>query len=303
MSIIIWLDKEIYNEENQEYVKEIEKLEYKKLRLFEKVSEAIDYMKSIQFEETKIIISGRLFSEFINTFKANILDICFIPKIIIFTGNKQRFLGYNEDYEKIENKFYTFGGIATIIDEIIDFLNKKYNYIINDLFFISQMNQNDSNNNSISIIDHESKEIKNNLDVQLTFEYIDSKEKLILPLTFKALIDKMSNENMEEYTKFLYNIYSKESKNIKNLLEQILVMKSVPIEILAKYYARLYTYESNIQKEINKDLRMNKIDKYKSYIKTFYEGVRLRSLNLSEDIELYRVGNLSNNEINKKKCI
>jgi len=302
MSIIIWLDKEIYNEENQEYVKEIEKLEYKKLRLFEKVSEAIDYMKSIQFEETKIIISGRLFSEFINTFKANILDICFIPKIIIFTGNKQRFLGYNEDYEKIENKFYTFGGIATIIDEIIDFLNKKYNYIINDLFFISQMNQNDSNNNSISIINqNESKEIKNNLDVQLTFEYIDSKEKLILPLTFKALIDKMSNENMEEYTKFLYNIYSKESKKIKNLLEQIVVMKFVPIEILAKYYARLYTYESNIQKEINKDLRMNKIDKYKSYIKTFYEGVRLRSLNLSEDIELYRVGNLSNNEINKIK--
>ena len=76
-------------------------------------------------------------------------------------------------------------------------------------------------------------------------------------------------------------------------------MKSVPIEILAKYYARLYTYESNIQKEMNKDLRMNKIDKYKSYIKTFYEGVRLRSLILSEDIELYRVGNLSNDEINK----
>ena len=103
------------------------------------------------------------------------------------------------------------------------------------------MNQNDSNNNSISIINHESKEIKNNLDAQLTFEYIDSKEKLILPLTFKALIDKMSNENVEEYTKFLYNIYSKESKKIKNLLEQILVMKSVPIKILAKYYARLYT--------------------------------------------------------------
>ena len=82
----------------------------------------------------------------------------------------------------------------------------------------------------------------------------------------------MSNENVEEYTKFLYNIYSKESKKIKNLLEQILVMKSVPIEILAKYYARLYTYESNIQKEMNKDLRMNKIDKYKSYIKTYMKA-------------------------------
>ena len=78
-------------------------------------------------------------------------------------------------------------------------------------------------------------------------------------------------------------------------------MKSVPIEILAKYYARLYTYESNFQKNINKDLRMNKIDIYKSYIKALYDGVRLRSLPLSNEKILYRVGNLSNDEINKIK--
>ena len=61
-----------------------------------------------------------------------------------------------------------------------------------------------------------------------------------------------------------------------------------------------YIHESNIQKEMNKDLRMNKSDKYKSYIKTLYEGVRLRTLTLSEDIELYRVRNLSNDEIKNK---
>ena len=300
MSIIIWIDREIYNEENQGYVKDLEQLGYKKLRLFEKIGEALDYMKSIQFEETKIIVSGRLFNEFINIFKANILDICFMPKIIVFTGNKKRFLSYNQDYEKIENKFYTYGGIATIIDEIKDFLNKENNNINKNLLIDSQMNQNDSNNNSISLINQDKpKEIKNNVDVQLTFEYIDNKYKLILPLFYKALIDKMSSENMEEYTKSLYNIYSKESKNIKNLLEQILM--PVPIEILAKYYARLYTFESNIQKCINKDLRMNKIDKYKVYIKTFYEGVKLRSLTLSKDSILYRIGNLSYDEINKIK--
>ena len=67
MSIIIWIDREIYNEENQGYVKDLEQLGYKKLRLFEKIGEALDYMKSIQFEETKIIVSGRLFNEFINS--------------------------------------------------------------------------------------------------------------------------------------------------------------------------------------------------------------------------------------------
>ena len=60
---------------------------------------------------------------------------------------------------------------------------------------------------------------------------------------FKTLIDKILNENMEEYSISLYNIYSKENSIIKNLLEQILIMKNIPIEILCKYYARIYTVE------------------------------------------------------------
>ena len=38
-------------------------------------------------------------------------------------------------------------------------------------------------------------------EAQLTFEYIDKKEKLVLPLFFKALIDNASNENIEKYNK------------------------------------------------------------------------------------------------------
>ena len=132
---IIWVDKEVYNAVNLGYVKELEKLGYNQMRLFEKVTDAMNYLKSILFEETKIIVSGRLFSEFINSFKANIKDICFIPKIIIFTRKEKRFIGYNQDFEKDENKFYIFGGIATRIDEIKDFLTKKNVININDDLF------------------------------------------------------------------------------------------------------------------------------------------------------------------------
>ena len=147
----------------------------------------------------------------------------------------------------------------------------------------------------------ERKEIKNDSDVQLTFEYIDSKEKIYLPMFFKSLIDKISNENMEEYIKLLYKIYSKNNESVKNLLEQILMMKNIPIQILTKYYARLYTLNSNFYKDLNNDLRMNNKDKYLSYIKTFYEGVKLKSLPLANDKILYRGGYLSNDEIGKIK--
>ena len=299
MSIIIWIDQNIHNEENQRYVEDLEELDNKKIIQYQKVSDAIEYMKSILFEETKIIVSGRLFDEFINALKKNINDICFAPKIIVFTTKEKKFLEYNPDYEKIENKFYTFGGIATIISKIKDFLNEEINNNIND---DSQNMIKDSNNKIIfSKVLNETKDNKNDSNVQLIFEYIDSRDKLVLPMFFKALIDAISNENMEEYTKLLYKIYSKDNESVKNLLEQILMMKNIPIQILTKYYARLYTLNSNFYKDLNKDLRMNNKDKYLSYIKTFYEGVKLKSLPLANDKILYRGGYLSNDEIGKIK--
>ena len=282
MLIIIWIDEEIYNRENLDYVKELEKLGYEKIRLFQKVNEAFDYMKSILFEETKIIVGEKLYNEFVNTFKEFILDIYFVPKIIIFTR-------FNQDYKNLDNKFFSFEGIATILDEVKNFLIKDNNII----------NQNISNNENIFLNTFdESNEYGNNDDDHLIFEYIDSKDKLFLPLFFKTLIEKASNENMEEYIKSLYNIYYKD-ENIKKLLEQILYLKNIPIEILSKYFARLYTLNTSFQKNLNKDLIMKKKEKYLPYIKTFYEGVKLRSLPLANNIILYRAGNLSNDEMNK----
>ncbi len=109
-------------------------------------------MISILFEETIIIVRGRLFNELIKGFKANIKDIRFAPKIIVFTRDKKGFLEFNLDYEKIENKFYTFGGIATAIDEIKDFLNKENsNNNNNGSSSISQMDKKNPNNKIIPL--------------------------------------------------------------------------------------------------------------------------------------------------------
>ena len=175
ISNVIWIEPNINSKENINYLKELLSFHYLKIRSFTNVEEAINLIKSIRFEETNIIINISLFKQFIDKFKENIKDIYVIPKIIIFSKNKNKLIN-----EKINNSFYNLGGIKTSFDEIIQF-------IINPV------------------------KIKRNLEEenQLTFEYIDCKEKLVLPMFFKSMIELTPKDNIDNFTELIYNKYSK----------------------------------------------------------------------------------------------
>ena len=100
-------------------------------------------------------------------------------------------------------------------------------------------------------------------------------------------------------TQYLHNIYSEKNKKVNDLLEPINGIPEIPIEILCKYYARLYTIESDFYKDINKLLRERNIilkeveilfsvdnSNYYSitYIKSFYEGMKLGCFKLDFSI-------------------
>ena len=202
-----------------------------KLNLYKKVDEAINFMKRIKFEETIIIVSGRLYSVLIENFKQNLKDMYITPQIIVFTRDENTFLNFNKNYKNKENKFYNFCGIATKFKEIKNFLNTK-------------LNNNQKCEEKSKIKNYEKiKEVDN---PQLTFEYIDNKEKLMLSLFSKALIENEPEDNMEKYTNILYNTYSKNNNEVKELLGSIKSIQNIPIEILSKYYARLYTLNVEI---------------------------------------------------------
>ena len=136
----------------------------------------------------------------------------------------------------------------------------------------------------------------------LTFEYIDCEEKLYYPILYKALIDSTKIDNIDLFTSKIYNKYKNNSNKIKNLLNSIENIQNIPVELLSKYYARLYTAESdnnnnNFYSDINKDLRENKKDNYLSYIKILYEGIKTKSLPLGSNNILYRGTRLLNKEI------
>ena len=239
---VIWIDPNIDNQENINYLKKLSSNNSLMITKFKNIEEAINHFKGIKFRETKVIISGRFYKEFINSFKKNMKSMFVSPKIIVFTGNKTKFIEKEKDYQNNENIFYIYGGITDNFKKVKEFIKEEKNEISeND----NQMKQSNWLN-----------------EIQLTFEYIDSKEKLVLPLFFKALIDITEIDNIEAYTQLLYKTYSNENFNVKILLGQIESMKNIPIEILSKYYARLYTLNSNFYRYMNKDLGLNKKEFY-----------------------------------------
>ena len=104
---VLWIDANLDNYENQEYVKELKLDSSIRLKLFKNIEQAIEQLKYIEFKETKIIISGIFYNEFIKKFKENILDMYIAPKIIIFTRDRENFIKLNKDYYK--DKFYSYG--------------------------------------------------------------------------------------------------------------------------------------------------------------------------------------------------
>ena len=268
MKTYIWLDKNINTKENQNYVKELELIYQIELKTYENIIKAIKYLETLNFEETKIIISGQLYDEFVLIFKEKVSKINVVPKIIVFTQDKNTFIKSHSDFRNLNNKFYCLGGVVDSFDDVEKFLNNP---------------------------------IKPIPDVQLTFEQIKTKEQLVLPLFFKSLIDALPNEAIEKYTISLYDNYAKNNNKVKELLGPIKYIKDIPIEILSKYYARLYTIESEFYDKINKDLGLNKYDNYLRFIKILYEGVKFKSLPLSKEKILYRGAKISNDEIIKIK--
>ena len=160
LSNIIWISSNENNEIINKYLKELENTIFYEANLYNSIEKSINEIKKIRFEETIIVINDNLYIEFIKKFQQEINNIYIIPKIIIFTDNKEEFINKNIEYKKIiEHPFYNSGGIKTDINEIKQFI--------------------------LNPICKQKLNINREDDKLLSFEYIDCKEKLLLPLFYK----------------------------------------------------------------------------------------------------------------------
>ena len=271
MKKIIWLDPNIDSDENQKNFEKLNKINNVQVSRIKNINETIKKLITILFEETYIIVNGKLYEDFIMEFEDNKNNICFIPKIIIFTENNNEFLNSIKNKNFINDPFYNSGGVETDFDKIIQYIeiNKKKSKIF--------LNREDEGH--------------------LSFDYIDNKEKLALPLLYKYLIEFNEKDN-ESFIKYLYTNYYIKSREIRNFIDSIISIKNIPIELLSKFYARIYTdSESKFFSDLNKNLRNSRRDEYLAFIKVLYEGVKLKSFPLASNIPLFRGTVLMQKEI------
>ena len=293
---IIWIDKNVDSCENQSY-----------LTIFKEGNFIIDTFKDIEsglkeikdkknnFKNIYVILSGFFYKDFILKFKENLKDIFVVPKFIIFTSDKELFLERNSNIKDIiDNKFYNLGGIQTYVEGVYQ------DFLINKSWKINFNIENKGFNTKIK-------------EELYTFEDVNDILELYYPVFFKSFFKLNKNDIFGELTHYLYEEY-KDNKNIKELLEPIDGIPDIPLEILCKYYARLYTIESNFYKDLNKKLKKrNRVLKEEellfsadnnnyysiTFIKSFYEGIKLGCFKFDLKEKLYRFSFLNKKEIDK----
>jgi len=301
---IIWIDKNVNNEENQGYANQLKNENYiletytdiesgLKKFLYNK-EEDKNKEKKIHFKDIYLILSGSFYQDFILKFKEHLKDIYIVPKIVIFTSNKE-FLEKNAKIKDIiENKFYNLGGIQTLFKDVYE------KFLIEKTWKKEIKIENISLNNDIK-------------GEQYTFEYINNILELYLPVFYKSFFKLNEKDNFDELTHYLYDKY-KEKQKIKELLESIDGIPEIPIQILGKYYARLYTLQSDFYKDLNKGFRKGNLllkeeellfllnnKYYNTFMKAFYEGIKLGAFGLDLKKKLYRFSCLEKKEIDKIK--
>ena len=184
---IVWIDPEVDNDEITQYANELKSIKLLRVSLFKIVYEAISYLKGIKFRDAKVIVNGGLYSEFVKNLKVNLEDMYVAPKIIVYTSDPYKFVETNKDFKNNNNVFYSFGGVTNTFKRLKNFIRNERDDILE--------------------MENKPKKIKEQGASLLLFEYIDTKEKLMLPLLFKSLIDGASNDAIKNFTKLLYQAY------------------------------------------------------------------------------------------------
>ena len=104
------------------------------------------------------------------------------------------------------------------------------------------------------------------------------------------------NKDIAFFLQILENMYSN-FNTLGHLINQIKYLDNIPLELLSKYFLRLYFVKSDFYKDMQMNLQQNKLLYYMPYITVLYEGLKLKSLPVTSHEVLFRSSKISNDEL------
>ena len=260
---LIWIDPDIQGSEYDSYVNQIKGTGKYEVSTYLTIEKAFPKIKEIKFNDTTIIISGKIYKEFFKQLQHSLKDLYVIPQIIIFCEYKDlnKIKKEEEPYPLFEKNFifYKFEDVMKqlSIDNLLEYFSRNEKFI---------------------------------------FEYCSSIESLYLPLNYHQLMSRPSNEEILKFNFFLHENYLDLNNNdILKLLNQTF-KNCIPIELIVKYWLRLYSF-NEFSDEVNKELREQVGNKFDVYVRLLYYSLNKRYIQPVINKNFFRGGIISNKEI------
>ena len=292
---VIWFDELINDDYNQDCFKQLKTI-FINLKGYQSLDEGFENFYKSEFEIIFVIISGKLFGRYIEKLKVNINKIINIPYTYIFTSlyfkeillnkspDKEHILSY-DTMISVNDGFYNPGGVFDDFDELLYEMKLIIEKIDSNIKIQQRIRE------------------KNNYDYEgvLTFEYLEKEEDLLAPTLYKDIItnEKITEEKCKKFHNYILSFNVGE---LNYLIKNLCLFTHIPFQILSKYWARLYTVESDFYKDLNNKLMKSELkDYFKTYINMLYTGVKINSLNSSSEHFLFRGSLINKIEIDKIK--
>ncbi len=279
---VLWVDQNIKNEENQKYCSQLKSQYGITVEQFIDINSLFIKMKEIKFDIAIIIISGELIGNYLEKFKEEQIDLYIIPIQIIFTNNKNDIINLlqNEHSEDLNNDLINIENIAS---------NKEFENLLNKYLKDEQ-----------SLIDKGNLKYPDDYNDCFTFEYIEEKGQLIYPYLYDKIMKnkKVSHSEINNFNVFLLENFGGNS-GINEIISKLIKAGNISNEIIAKCWARVYTFESSFYPNLNWNLMQLNNQQYNTFIRILYSGLKYYSYKGNQN--LFRGSIIANNEMEKIK--
>ena len=289
---ILWLDKNVYNEENKfTYEKYIPKLKKFNFFCFVLVKELINYIEDnsdyFKFKLFYVVVSGRLAESFYKEYIKIAEKYNTIANTTVYCLKQK----YHETKPYFMDKYLNPGGISVDFEKVLNYILKdECDWANIEKRFKKYIPKEENFGDSFTCIDT-SKEYELALPI-LIGKYINSS------LIEKNEITNFQNLLISRYVNY-YSIddmkFIKPSGN-KNM--------NIPLHILTNFFINFYTKEKkdkngrNFYSDLNYDLSNNKFDDYHPFIILIYDCLNKKYIKPYKKA-LYRGTLISESEFNK----